>query len=74
MAEHYYILPSHPSVLCADRFSILDSDELLVSFWDVLTTLLSTSKVDSPAALIDLLETIALIRRGRSDTDYGFLK
>ena len=74
MAEHSYILPSHPSVLCEDRFSILDTDELLVPFWDVLTTLLSTTTVDSPAALIDLLETIAVIRRGRSDTDYGFLK
>jgi poly(ADP-ribose) glycohydrolase len=74
MAEQYYILPSHPSVLCEDRFSILDTEELLVPFWDILTKLLSTTKIDSPAALIDLLETIAVIRRGRSESDYGSLK
>ena len=74
MAEDYYILPSSPTVFCEDRFSITGSDELLVPFWEVLATLLSTSKVDSPAALIDILETIAVVRRGRSDTDYGYLK
>jgi poly(ADP-ribose) glycohydrolase len=74
MAEGYYILPSSSTVLCEDRFSITDSDELLVPFWAVLTTLLNTTKVDSPAVLIDILETIAVVRRGRSDTDYGYLK
>ena len=74
MSEDYYILPSSPTVLCEDRFSITDSNELLIPFWEVLTTLLNTTGVDSPADLIEFLETVAVIRRSRSDTDYGFLK
>ena len=74
MAEDYYILPSSPTVLCEARFSITDSDELLVPFWEVLTALLNTTKVESPAALIDILETTAVVRRGRSEADYGYLK
>lgn len=74
MIEDYCILPCSPDILCEDRFSITESEELHVPFWEVLTTLLNTTAVDSHADLIDILETVAVTRRGRSDTDYGFLK
>ena len=72
--ESHYILPSSPSILCEDRFSILDSDELHVPLWPLLTTLLQTSEISSASSVIDLLETIAISRSGTANTDYGTLK
>jgi poly(ADP-ribose) glycohydrolase len=68
-----YTLPCSPSYVCEDRFSILDSDELQVPFWPLLEELLKQS-ITSPAQLIELLETIAVTLRQKSDTDYGCLR
>ena len=69
-----YALPSCPSVLCENRFSIPDTEDVYVPFWSVFSALLRNTSVRSTAQLVDVLETIALERRGKSDSDYKFFK
>ncbi|KAJ8111664.1 hypothetical protein ONZ43_g5566 [Nemania bipapillata] len=76
-----YLLPCSTSFTCYDRFSILDDPEHLedadgqVPFWSILTTLLKSS-VETPAELIELLDTIAVtLREGSGPAgDYQLLK
>lgn len=71
----FYTFPSSPSIVCEDRFSILqDGDELYVPFWSLLSILLQNAEVESPESFADLLETIAVTKTGKSVSDYGFLK
>lgn len=69
----HYILPSSPDVRCEDRFSILDSDEPEVPFWDLLKEVLRPD-VTTPVQLIDIIQTFAVTLRASGNTDYGHLK
>lgn len=68
-----YLLPCSPQVLCEDRFSILDTDEIHVPFWELFKVLASQT-VKNPDAVIELLESIAIAQRQKTETDYGFLR
>ncbi|KAL5374111.1 hypothetical protein DPSP01_012172 [Paraphaeosphaeria sporulosa] len=70
-----YILPSHPSITCIDRFSLIESPNDTGEdppFWQLFITLLDTPVTSIPA-LLDVLETIAIERRGKAPQDYNTL-
>ena len=69
----WYKLPSSPDIRHEDRFSILDSDDLVVPFWDIFKRLLQ-QPVSDAATLINMLELVAVTRHGTARTGYGFLK
>ncbi|KFY80664.1 hypothetical protein V499_00492 [Pseudogymnoascus sp. VKM F-103] len=71
--EDCYILPCSPQLLCEDRFSLLDSYELQVPFWELFNALMG-EEVNSPRDVVDLLESIAISLRQKTNTDYGFLR
>ncbi|ELR04936.1 hypothetical protein GMDG_00194 [Pseudogymnoascus destructans 20631-21] len=54
-------------------FSLLDSYELQVPFWELFNALMG-EEVNSPRGVIDLLESISISLRQKIDTDYGFLR
>ena len=66
-------LPCHTDILVQDRFSILDSDDLEVPFWDILLHLLH-EPVTCPSDLIQLLDTIHVLLSRPYASDYGFLQ
>ncbi|KAL8672434.1 MAG: hypothetical protein Q9168_003112 [Polycauliona sp. 1 TL-2023] len=72
MASSVLELPCSPTLLSTDRFDLTDSDADEVPFWEILQAAL-TAPLTNLNDLIDLLETIAIIRRGTADTDYGLL-
>ncbi|OBT90804.1 hypothetical protein VE02_00640 [Pseudogymnoascus sp. 03VT05] len=71
--EDSYVLPCSTQLLCEDRFSLLDSYELQAPFWELFNALMG-EEVNSPRGVIDLLESIAISLRQKTDTDYGFLR
>ncbi|OBT44500.1 hypothetical protein VE00_04928 [Pseudogymnoascus sp. WSF 3629] len=71
--EDRYMLPCSPQLLCEDRFSLLNSYELQVPFWELFNALMG-EEINSPRGVIDLLESIAISLRQKTDTDYGFLR
>ncbi|EER25189.1 hypothetical protein CPC735_017920 [Coccidioides posadasii C735 delta SOWgp] len=68
-----YPLPCSPSLVCQDRFDLLEADAWDVPFWSILKKALSLKITDSHG-LIDLLQTIDVTLRGCATTDHGFLQ
>ncbi|EAS28217.3 poly(ADP-ribose) glycohydrolase [Coccidioides immitis RS] len=68
-----YPLPCSPSLVCQDRFDLLEADEWDVPFWSILKKALSLKITDSHG-LINLLQTIDVTLRGCATTDHGFLQ
>lgn len=66
-------LPCNPRILCNDRFDLTDSDADEVPFWRILQAALASPLTDLDG-LIEMLETIAVTRRGTAGTDYGLLR
>jgi poly(ADP-ribose) glycohydrolase len=66
-------LPSNLNFLAVDRFSLLESDEPLVPFWDLLEALLG-QQVDTVLQFIELLDTIHAVLRRPYRSDFGFLR
>ncbi len=66
-----YVLPSSPSFIRADRFSLTNSEEELVPFFDILRCILHP--IQSIPQLIDQLDTIAVTLNGRSASSYDGL-
>ncbi|KFX86899.1 hypothetical protein V490_08737 [Pseudogymnoascus sp. VKM F-3557] len=73
MMEDLYMLPCSPQLLCEDRFSLLDSYEMQVPFWELFNALM-VEQVNSPQGVIDILEYIAISLRQKTETDYGSLR
>ncbi|EHK18948.1 uncharacterized protein TRIVIDRAFT_4413, partial [Trichoderma virens Gv29-8] len=71
------LLPCSPSWRCLDRFSLLDEEgeDGQVAFWALLQRILQ-QPVNSPAQLIDVLDTIANTSCGSSGaaSDFGTLR
>lgn len=71
------LLPCSPSRRCLDRFSLLDEEgeDGLVAFWPLLQQILG-QPVETPAQLIDVLDTIANTSWGSSGAagDFGMLR
>lgn len=65
-------LPCSPNLLCDDRFDLTDSEADEVPFWRILKAALASPLADL-SGLIELLETIAVTRRGTAGTDYELL-
>ncbi len=66
-------LPSNPNLLYIDRFDLTGSDADKVPFWRILQAALASPLVDLNG-LVELLETIAVSRRGTAGTDYAMLR
>ncbi|KFY01501.1 hypothetical protein O988_02699 [Pseudogymnoascus sp. VKM F-3808] len=73
MMEDLYMLPCSPQLLCEDRFSLLDSYEMQVPFWELFNALM-VEQVNSPQGVIDILEYIAISLRQKTETDYCSLR
>jgi poly(ADP-ribose) glycohydrolase len=67
------ILPCSSSLLCQDRFSLIDSDEAQIPFWRILEAILS-EPVLSANDVLDRLDTIAITLRGSSHGNQSGLK
>lgn len=71
------LLPCSPSWRCLDRFSLLDEEgeDGQVAYWTLLQHILQ-QPVNTPAQLIDVLDTIANTGRGSSGAagDFGTLR
>lgn len=67
------MLPCSPQLLCEDRFSLLDSYELQVPFWELFNAII-VEPVNSPRGVIDVLESIAISLKQKTETDYGSLR
>ncbi|PGH15445.1 hypothetical protein AJ79_02422 [Helicocarpus griseus UAMH5409] len=73
MAEMRFTLPCSPGLLCVDRFSLVESDEDEVPFWQIVETVLS-SRTTNWGELIEQLETISVSLRSSSLPDYDTLR
>ncbi|PGH23767.1 hypothetical protein AJ80_02197 [Polytolypa hystricis UAMH7299] len=68
-----FVLPCSPTIVCQDRFDLLDSDEVDVPFWRIIETMLA-NKVTIWIDLLELMDTIVVTLRGSSLSDYQFLR
>ncbi|KAK6992833.1 poly glycohydrolase isoform [Favolaschia claudopus] len=67
-------LPSSPETLVLDRFSLTDTQtDAPMPFWGILLQILALP-AKSSADLIDILDTIAVTLRGRTDSKNAFLR
>ena len=73
MADAIYGLPCSPNLFCIDRFDLTQSDADEVPFWSILQAALAPPLLHLNS-LVDLLETIAITRRGAAATDYRLLR
>ncbi|KLJ06268.1 hypothetical protein EMPG_10309 [Blastomyces silverae] len=68
-----FILPCSPSLLCIDRFSLLESEADEVPFWQIFKAAI-TARIKGWGDLVELLETIAVTLHSSSLRDYGTLR
>jgi poly(ADP-ribose) glycohydrolase len=66
-------LPCSRLSLCEDRFSLTDSQDLLVPSWSILLAVLA-SLPTSVESFIELLDTITATLHTSRRTDFGFLR
>ncbi|OAT06648.1 hypothetical protein BDBG_16660 [Blastomyces gilchristii SLH14081] len=68
-----FTLPCSPSLLCIDRFSLLESEAYEVPFWQIFRAAI-TARIEGWGDLVGLLETIAVTLHSSSLRDYDTLR